>query len=127
MRRTLSILLLAVATPALADEVLLRGGGRLSGVVVERTPSRIVIETAPGRVTLPASRVERVVSSSSAIATYETRAESLAPVRDGRGDARRGHPEPRPGALSAPRPRSPGAGPAAVARAVSVDFRLIFA
>jgi hypothetical protein len=79
MRRALSILLLAVATPALADEVLLRGGGRLSGVVVERTPSRIVIETAPGRVTLPASRVERVVSSSSAIATYETRAESLAP------------------------------------------------
>jgi hypothetical protein len=67
------------AASAAPDEVLLRGGGRVTGVVVERTPDAIVIETGPGRVTLQARRVERIVEGRSALQSYYERAASLAP------------------------------------------------
>jgi hypothetical protein len=43
-------------------------------VVVERTDSAVVVETGPGRVTLPLSRVSRVVEASSSLATFQERA-----------------------------------------------------
>ena len=71
-RRTFTVALGAalVASGALADEVLLRGGGRMSGVVVERTATAVVIETGPGRVTLPISRVERIVEGRSTLVVF---------------------------------------------------------
>jgi hypothetical protein len=77
MKRLLAFVWLVTAAPVPADEVLLRGGGRMTGVVVERTEARVVIETAPGRVTLPAWRVERVVSGASDLADFEERASRL--------------------------------------------------
>ncbi len=67
------------ALPAAADEILLKGGGRLQGVVVERTEKTIVVETGPGRVTLPLSRVERIVEGRSALESFRERAAELAP------------------------------------------------
>ena len=67
---------LAVA-PALADEIHLKGGGRVSGRIVERTPTRVAIETGPGRVTLPMSRVERIVEGQSALDVFAERAADL--------------------------------------------------
>jgi hypothetical protein len=67
------------AAPALSDEVVLRNGGRITGVVVEQTPARVVIETGPGLVTLPMSRVERIVQGRSAIGTFGERAAALEP------------------------------------------------
>lgn len=66
--------------PALvgADEIYLRGGGRITGIVVERTPQAVLIETGPGRVGLPLSRIERIVDAGSALATYQQRAANLA-------------------------------------------------
>ena len=64
--------------PATADEVLLKGGGRLQGVVVERTEKAIVIETGPGRVTFPISIVERIVEGRSPLEAYRERAAELA-------------------------------------------------
>jgi hypothetical protein len=78
--RTIACLLLAVAAAAPADEVRLKGGGRVSGVVVERTPTAVVIETGPGRVTLPMSRVERIVEGRSTLAAYRERAAQLTPA-----------------------------------------------
>ncbi len=77
MKRSLALLLLA-ATPLAADQVFLKGGGQLTGVVIERSASSIVIEVAPGRLTIPASRVERVVEGSSALLTFQTRAAAIA-------------------------------------------------
>ena len=57
---------LAAAT-ASSDEILLRGGGRVSGVIVERTHNAIVVETGPGRVTLSMALVEKVVEGRSAL------------------------------------------------------------
>jgi hypothetical protein len=51
----------------------------VNGVVVERTKDRVVIETGPGRVSLPMSRVERIVESRSALAAFQERAAELDP------------------------------------------------
>lgn len=77
-------LAVAAAPAARADEVLLKTGGRVSGVIVERTSDRVVIDTAPGRVTLPMTRVARVVEGQSALATYRERAAAVGPL-DGEG------------------------------------------
>jgi hypothetical protein len=70
----------AMAAPtARADQVLLRGGGHVSGVIVERTHLTVVIETGPGRVTLPMARVESIVESRSALADYRERAARVEP------------------------------------------------
>jgi hypothetical protein len=78
-RRAIGPLLTAVlaAAPALSDEIHLVGGGRVSGRVVERTATRVAIETGPGRVTLPLSRVERIVEGRSALETFAERAAEL--------------------------------------------------
>ncbi len=62
-----------------ADEVTLRGGGKVRGVIVESTLESIVVETGPGRVTIPRSRVASVRESASDLATYYERAASLEP------------------------------------------------
>jgi hypothetical protein len=68
---------LALPLVAGADEVYLRSGGRLSGVVVERRPDGIVVDVGPGRVTLPASLVTRVVEGTPAFALFRERAARL--------------------------------------------------
>jgi hypothetical protein len=70
---------LAGAALAPCDEVWLRGGGRVSGVIVDRTPQTVVIETGPGRVSLPMSRVEKIVDGRSSLATFQERAAALTP------------------------------------------------
>lgn len=80
MRGLGAIVLTASLTSALgADEIHLVGGGRISGEIVERTASRIVLETGPGRVTLPMSRITKVVVSPSALSEFRARARGLAP------------------------------------------------
>jgi hypothetical protein len=79
-RTTLTFLPAALlAAPAVPDEVFLRGGGCVRGVIVERTADAVVLETAPGRVTLPLRRIERIVESRSALEEYQERAAALAP------------------------------------------------
>jgi hypothetical protein len=78
---TLSLLSAGLlAAPVVADEVFLRGGGRVSGRVVERTRDAVVIETAPGRLTLSTKRIERIVDGRSALEEFQERAAQLAPA-----------------------------------------------
>ncbi len=79
-RTTLTFLSAALlAAPAVPDEVFLRGGGCVRGVIVERTKDAVVLETAPGRVTLSMRRIEKIVESRSALEEYQERAAALAP------------------------------------------------
>jgi hypothetical protein len=78
MRVAALVLLLAGASSAAADEVILKNGGRVSGVVVARTDAAITLEVGPGRLTLPIARVERVVAGGSALGRYRQRAAQLA-------------------------------------------------
>lgn len=66
-----------LAAPALCDELVLKNGGRVSGRIVERSATRVVIETGPGLVTLPLSRVERIVESRSSLEVFGERAAEL--------------------------------------------------
>jgi hypothetical protein len=77
MKLALPLLLLAATGVATADQLVLKGGGTLSGVLVKQTPESVTIDVALGRVTLPASRVERIVSGDSALAEYRSRALGL--------------------------------------------------
>jgi hypothetical protein len=81
MMRNASVAWLLLVWPAsvLADEVVLRGGGKVTGIIVERTADSIVLETAPGRVSIPLDRVASVRSTDSDLATYTQRAATLAP------------------------------------------------
>jgi hypothetical protein len=78
-RIAITLLAVGVARVSGADDVFLRGGGRLSGVVVERTKDKVVVETGPGLVTMPMSRVERIVESRSSLEAYQERVAALAP------------------------------------------------
>jgi len=75
----LSLSATVLAAPALPDEIFLRGGGRVSGVIVERTKDAVSIETAPGRLTLSMKRVERIVEGRSAVEEFQDRSAGLAP------------------------------------------------
>jgi hypothetical protein len=79
-RAILATTLLAAAAPwAAADEVWLKGGGRIVGEVMERRPQSVVIDVGPGTVTLPMTRVDRIVGGSSRLAEYRSRAARLNP------------------------------------------------
>lgn len=78
-RRAIGSLFAAVlaAAPVLADEIVLRNGGRISGRIVERTEDKVAIETGPGLVSLPMSRVERIVEGLSSLEAFAERAADL--------------------------------------------------
>lgn len=79
-RTAVAVLAIAFAAAlATADEIFLRGGGRVTGVIVERTKDAVVLETPPGRVTLPMRRIEKIVESRSALEGFRDRAAALAP------------------------------------------------
>jgi len=74
-----SVVVLAAASWAAADEVHLKGGGDIHGVVESQTADKITIDVGAGHVTLPMSRVERVESGSSALTEFRARRAALAP------------------------------------------------
>ncbi len=78
MKRVLAVGVLVAGPSAWADEVFLRGGGSIHGEVVQRTAASIVMEVGPGRMTLPMSRVDRIVATTSALSIYRDRAARLA-------------------------------------------------
>src|SRR5213083_2576414 len=60
MKRALFVSLALLPAAVRADDVFLTGGGRLSGVIVERSSASVTVDVAPGRVTVPTARVVRV-------------------------------------------------------------------
>jgi hypothetical protein len=77
-RRWLRTVLALLPAVAGADEVHLTSGGVVRGVIVGRTDQAVLIETGPGRVTLPLAQVSRIVDGGSALATFQERAARIA-------------------------------------------------
>lgn len=69
---------LGLPLSAHAEQVLLKNGGRISGILVERSATHVVLQIGPGQVKLPLASVERVVLGRSALAIFAERAERLA-------------------------------------------------
>jgi len=80
MRKLLTLLAAALLPVAgLADEVFLKGGGRLSGKIVSRTADKVEVDVGAGRIAVPASSVVRIEEGTSPLQEYEAKAGRLAP------------------------------------------------
>jgi hypothetical protein len=74
------VLVLALAaTPALGDELILKGGGRVTGEIVQETATAVTVDIGAGNMTVPKSSVVRVEKSASPLQKYRAQAASLAP------------------------------------------------
>lgn len=78
MKRAIIVLALA-ATPLPADEVHLKGGGRLTGEIVEQTAENITVDIGAGRMTVKMSTVVSIDKSASPLQEYRERAAKLGP------------------------------------------------
>jgi hypothetical protein len=80
MRRyVLFVLAVFSCAAALADEVYLKGGGRVSGRIVQRTATSVEIDVGGGTVAVPAKQVERIVEGRCSLDVYNDRAGALDP------------------------------------------------
>ncbi len=77
-RLMLFLVALAAAGAAIADEVYLKSGGKLSGKVVSRTETTIEVEVGAGKIGVPAASVLRIEEGRSPLQEYEERAGRLA-------------------------------------------------
>jgi hypothetical protein len=69
--------LVLISAPLCADEVHLKGGGRLTGEIVEQTADSITVDIGAGRMTVRMSTVVQVEKSASPLQEYRTRAAAL--------------------------------------------------
>ena len=76
MRRAIWVITLA-AVPLFADEVYLRGGGRFTGEIVERTEDSVTVDIGGGTLTAPMSSVVRIEEGISPLQEYRTRAAAI--------------------------------------------------
>jgi hypothetical protein len=64
---------------AAADEIYLKGGGQVTGQIVEHTDIAVKVDVGAGVVTVPMSSVAHIETGSSALQEYRTRAAAIAP------------------------------------------------
>jgi hypothetical protein len=77
LTRPTLFVLAALATAASADEVYLKGGGRLSGRVVSRSDAKVEVDVGAGRISVPAASVLRIEEGRSTLQEYEERAAAI--------------------------------------------------
>ena len=73
------VVLALAATPLLGDELHLKGGGRVTGEIVQETETAVTVDIGAGKMTVPKSSVVRVDKSASPLQQYRAEAASLAP------------------------------------------------
>jgi hypothetical protein len=71
------VVLALAAVPAFADEVHLRGGGRVTGEIVEQTEESITVDIGGGTLTVRTSSVVGIEKSVSPMQEYRARAAEL--------------------------------------------------
>jgi len=70
--------LLALAPAALhADQVLLRGGGSIDGVIVSKDENEVKVDIGAGRMTVPMTSVLEIKQAPSDLSEYRSRAAAL--------------------------------------------------
>lgn len=79
MKKTMVFALFLLPASLFADEVFLKGAGKISGQIVARTDTQVTIDIGAGTVTIPMSRVDRIEEGQSALAEYRARARQLSP------------------------------------------------
>ena len=79
MRHPSTIALLLVLVPAMAgaDDVILKGGGRVSGRILSRTDKAVEVDVGAGTITVPMTSVVRIDQKRSPLDDYYERAAAL--------------------------------------------------
>jgi hypothetical protein len=78
MRTCVALLVAALPAAIYADEVFLKGGGKLSGKITSRTATSVEVDVGAGKIAVPASTVLRIEEGRSPLHEYEDRAARLA-------------------------------------------------
>lgn len=78
MRRLFVIVLMA-ATPALADDVFLRGGGKITGQIIDQTSESVTVDIGGGTITAKMSSVVKINKKESPLQEYRKRAAKIPP------------------------------------------------
>jgi hypothetical protein len=65
------------AVPALADEVYLRGGGQISGQIIEQTDDHVTVDIGGGTITAKMSTVVDIEKKTSPLQEYRQRAANI--------------------------------------------------
>ena len=77
MKRGILVIAL-LSSPLCADEVYLKGGGQISGVMVEQTDASVTVDIGGGTLSVKTSQVVRVEKSVSPLQVYRERADKIA-------------------------------------------------
>ena len=77
--KKIALLVAILPTMLLADVVILKSGGRVSGRIVQRSATSVEVDVGAGTVTLALDRVERIEESRSSLDDYYDRAGRLGP------------------------------------------------
>jgi hypothetical protein len=72
------VVIALTATPLVADEVYLRGGGQLSGEIVEETEDTVRVDIGAGEIGVARSSVVRIEKGSSPVQEFRARAAGIA-------------------------------------------------
>jgi hypothetical protein len=78
MKMNWLLLVLLPAAASRADEVYLKGGGKVSGRVVQHTATSVEVDVGAGKITVPADRVLRIEERRSPLDDYYDRSGGLA-------------------------------------------------
>jgi hypothetical protein len=79
VKRAVAVLAFVLAAPLLADEIQLRGGGKLTGEIVDRTEDSVTIDIGAGTMTVQRSTIVGIdEESTSALQEYRARAARIA-------------------------------------------------
>jgi hypothetical protein len=73
------LLLVLLSATAYADDVHLKGGGQVTGQIVERTEAAVKVDVGAGVVTVPMASVLRIDAGQSPLQEYRAREAQIAP------------------------------------------------
>lgn len=75
--KRLTIILVLAAVPVLADDVFLRGGGQITGQIVEETDDAVTVDIGGGTISARMSTVVRIEKNTSPLQEYRERSAAI--------------------------------------------------
>lgn len=79
MKRGIVVIVIVIlaAVPVFADDVYLRGGGQITGEIIEQSEDSVTVDIGGGTLTARMSSVVRIEKGDSPLKEYRTRAENI--------------------------------------------------
>jgi hypothetical protein len=75
--KRLVVIIMMAAVPALADDVFLRGGGKITGQIIDQTSESVTVDIGGGTITAKMSSVVKIDKKESPLQEYRKRAAAI--------------------------------------------------